>query len=405
MLTPDVMNEPKKEPLELNNLLLGTGFMRMFSDTLNNRYNNLLVTVAGATVNQMGVLRGGKSLFGNLTQLLFGQLADRYGKKKLIALGQFLNTIAISALLFTETPERLILWVFISSFSVSIATPSWSSLLGDYSDDSNRGMVIGKINSITQLGSVVAMLIAFAISFGQIEATTRKSFTPVFVLSAFSSIVGGILVLFVNEKAPQGTYLQLDLRRLFLDNKLTRYLSLNFLYGIGMSTAWPLFPFIITSKLGMTVWQVASLALCGSMISTLAQRHLGRFMDRAGRKPIIVMSRVVMAIAPVAYAFSSRWYHVTVAEMILGVGMAAWMSSESTYIIDLAPEDLRATYLACSTAAFGVATFFGSYLGGYLVDKILSQSGYIGINQGLYISSILRFLVGIAYLAIAETQN
>ena len=283
--------------------------------------------------------------------------------------------------------------------------PGWSSLLGDYTNDRNRGKVIGKINSFAQMGSFFAMLVAFAISFNQVGDTTRESFTPVLILAAIASIVGGVLVLFVNEKPPKGTSLKLDLKRLFGDPRLTRYLSLNFIYGMGMSTAWPLFPFVITNKLNMTVWQVATLSLASSGVSTLAQRKLGGFMDRVGRRPVIVMSRMMMAIAPIAYAFATQWYHITIAELFLGVGMAAWMSSESTYVIDLAPADLRATYLASSMTAFGIATFIGSNLGGYVVDNFLSSSGFTGINQGLLISAGLRIIFGFAYTLAYETRK
>jgi len=83
--------------------------------------------------------------------------------------------------------------------------------------------------------------------------------------------------------------------------------------------------------------------------------------------------------------------------------MAAWQSSESTYVIDLAPGDLRATYLASSTAAFGVASFIGSNLGGTVVDTFFN--GMAGLNQGLFISSALRLFAGLAYLTMTESMT
>jgi len=83
--------------------------------------------------------------------------------------------------------------------------------------------------------------------------------------------------------------------------------------------------------------------------------------------------------------------------------MSAWMSSESTYIIDLAPGELRATYLASSTAAFGVASFIGSNLGGYIIDTYFN--GIAGLNNGLFLSSALRILFGLAYLTAFESKK
>ncbi|MCW4049536.1 MAG: MFS transporter [Candidatus Bathyarchaeota archaeon] len=399
------MTRREDEPLETNKVLMATGFTRMFGDSLNNRFNNLLVSTVGATVNQMGFLQGGKSLFGNLTQLLFGRLADRYGKKRFIAAGQIINGFAILALLYFTTPEWLIAMVLLSSFSVSMSRPGWSSLLGDYTDERNRGKIIGAINSISQMGSFVAMLVAFAMTINQTGDTTRESYLPVLAVAAGASFLGGIMVLFTDEKPPKGVSLALDIKRLFKDPRLTRYLLLNFIYGMGMSFAWPLFPYVITDKLKMKIWQVATLSLSSSAVSVLAQRRLGTFMDKVGRRPIIVLSRTLMAVAPIAYALAAQWWHITIAELFLGVGMAAWMSSEGTYVIDLAPRDLRATYLASSTTAFGIATFIGSNFAGYVVENFLSTTGFTGINQGLLISAGLRVIFGLAYLTVYETKK
>jgi DHA1 family multidrug resistance protein-like MFS transporter len=395
------MSELEEEPLQTTPALMATGFTMMFSDSLNNRFNNILVAASGATVNQMGFLQGAKSLSGNLLQLLFGRLVDRYGKKRFIAAGRLLNAGAIAALLVFDAPMPLIWLVILSSFFYSMTAPSWSSLLGDYTTDRTRGVTIGLINSVSQMGSFFAMIIAFALSITDQGETTVESFTLVLALAAATSLLGGVLVLFTKEKPPRGTSQRLELSRLVKDPRLTRYLLLNFVYGVGMSFAWPLFPLVITHRLRMKVWQISTLSITSSLVSTLTQRRLGAFMDRIGRRPIIVMSRVSMAVAPVAYALATQWWHIALAELFLGLGMAAWMSSESTYVIDLAPGDLRATYLASSTTAFGVACFLGSNVSGRVIDAYLG--GLEGLSTGLYFSAALRLVFGLAYLTAHES--
>ena len=395
------MSQHDGEPLKRTRLLMATGFTQMFSDSLNNRFNNILVAAAGSTVNQMGFLQGAKSLSANLFQLLFGRLADHYGKKKLIAGGRILNAAAISALLLFDAPDPLIWLVILSSFFNSMSLPAWSSLLGDYTSESTRGETIGLINSVSQLGSLIAMLIAFTISLGQEGETTPTSFAAVLIIAAAASLISGVMALFTEEKPPRGASRSLQLDKLLKDPRLTRYLALNFLYGVGMSFAWPLFPMVITHRLHMKVWQISTLSISSSLVSMLTQRWMGAYMDRIGRRPIVVLSRVMMGVAPVAYALATEWWHIAVAELFLGLGMAAWQSSESTYVIDLAPGDLRATYLASSTAAFGFASFIGSNLGGIIIDTFFA--GLEGLNQGLFISSALRVVFGLAYLTMTES--
>ncbi len=265
----------EEKPLKTNRILMATGFAQLFSDSLNNRFNNLLVAAAGATVHQMGFLQGAKSLSSNLLQLLFGRLADRYGKKKFIAAGRILNAGAIAALLLYQTPEPLIWLVILSSFFNSMSIPTWNSLLGDYTTDSTRGKTIGLINSISQLGSFVAMIIAFTLTINQQGDTTPDSYRIVFMLSAATSLISGVMVLFTTEKPPKSTHNKLQLSRLTQDPRLRRYLTLNFLYGIAMSFAWPFFPLVITHRLNMKIWQISSLSLASALMNTLTQQTHG----------------------------------------------------------------------------------------------------------------------------------
>ena len=391
------------EPLKTNRILMATGFTQLFSDSLNNRFNNLLVAAAGATVHQMGFLQGAKSLSTNLFQLVFGRLADRYGKKKFIALGRFLNAGAIAALLFYQEPEPLIWLVILSSFFNSMSLPTWNSLLGDYTTETTRGQVIGLINSVSQMGSFVAMIIAIFMTLSQQGDTTPFSYRVIFILSALTSFLSGLMALSTMEKPPKDQRKKMQLNRLIEDPRLRKYLILNFFYGIAMSFAWPFFPLIITNRLNMKIWQISSLSLASALMNTLTQGRMGGFMDHIGRRPVVVFSRVFMSISPAAYALSRQWWHVAIAELFLGLGMAAWQSSESAYIIDLAPSDLRATYLASSTAAFGLASFIGSNMGGIIVDAFFH--GMEGLNQGLYISSALRLVAGLTFLTLTESMG
>jgi len=397
---PKAMKD-EETPLKTNKILMATGFAQLFSDSLNDRFNNLLVASAGATVNQMGFIQGGKSLSRNLFQLLFGRLSDKYGKKKFIAAGRILNALAIAGLLFYSEPEPLIWLVILSSFFNSMSQPTWRSLLGDYTTDTTRGQVIGLINSVSQLGSFFAMMIALLMNLNQSGATTLANYQSVLALSAAASLISGVMVLFVDEKTPKHSRSNIQLDKLVKDPRLRKYLALNFIYGIVMSLAWPFFPLVITNRLKMKIWQISALSIASSFMNVATQHKMGTLMDSIGRRPIVVFSRLTMVISPVAYALAEQWWHVAIAELFLGVGMAAWQSSESTYIIDLAPGELRATYLASSTTAFGVASFIGSNLGSSIVNNFFN--GMEGINQGLYISSALRLLVGLAFLTVTES--
>ncbi len=399
------MSEEIEEPaLTPSKALYGTGVSGTFSDSISHRYLSLLAVAVGVTVSQMSYLRAAESLSRNILQLFWGRLVDRKGKRIFIAIGRFLNGIIIASLVFVEAPVWVMLLMICVAICWSILTPAWSSLLGDYTTYSSRGEVIGRISALSQTGSLGAMIVAFLLSINQVGETTPESFKLLLALSAGMSFVSGAMSLFIEEKPPDQEERDLDLLVVFRDLRLRTYLMVNVVYGIGMSFAWPLFPFIIVDKLSLKIWQVAAFSIFSAASAMFSQRYSGKLMDRIGRRPVVVFSRVIMAVSPLFYVVATSWVHVAMSEAIMGLGMGAWMSSGPTYIIDLAPVEMRATYLAANTAVFGVATFIGNLLGGYVTDNFLSAGGTLqGINTGLMISAGLRLILGLLFLRIHET--
>jgi MFS family permease len=398
--------ELEETPLMPSKALYATGLTAMFSDNLSHRYTSFLAVSVGLTVSQMSYLRAAESLSRNLLQLFWGQLVDRHGKKLFISIGRFLNGLCLIALIFFRVPTWFMSFVIGAAICMSLVMPAWSSLIGDYTSRTTRGETIGRINSLSQVGGMTAMIVAFAISISQTGETTPESYTPLLAMAAAMNFVSGALSLLTMEKPPSPKEERLDLARVLRDHRLRRYLLVNIFYGISMSFSWPLMPFIIVDKLDLKIWQIAAYSLASSTSSLLSQQYLGRLMDRIGRRPIVVFSRVSMALAPLVYAFATSWIHIVLADVILGVGMGAWMSSGPTYIIDIAPSELRATYLAANTAVFGLSAFVGNLAGGYVTDNFLSVGGgFQGIQTGLLISAAFRFLTGLLYVMIYETYK
>ena len=401
-----MVEEIEEEPLTPSRALYGTGLTGMFSDNLSNRYISYLAVSIGLTVSKMSLLRAIQSLSSNVLQLIWGRLVDRHGKKIFLSVGRFLNGALIGAIIFVRTPAWFMSLVIGASICLSLVMPSWSSLLGDYTSSSTRGATIGRINSLSQIGGLTAMIFAFATSINQVGETTPESYTTLLAMSAAMNFVSGVLGLFAEEKPPAPTEERLEISQVFMDPTLRRYLLVNVVYGISMSFSWPLMPFIVVDKLDMKIWQIAAFSMASSGSSLLSQRYLGDLMDRIGRRPVVVFSRISMAIAPLVYALATSWLHIVVADVILGVGMGAWMSSGPTYIIDIAPRELRATYLAANTAVFGVSTFVGNLVGGFVTDNFLAVGGgFEGIQTGLLISAALRFITGLLYFKIYETHT
>ena len=391
-----------EEPLKTDRTLYATGFLQNFSDELIKRFINLLAIAVGATVDQLGTLNATRMLASNLFQVLFGRLADRYGKKRLIAIGRILNGLTLAAILLVDTPGWVVSLVIAASIFTSMAIPSWNSLLGDYTTESRRGEVIGRVNSVSYIGGLIAMITAFLISVNQSGPITRASYTPVMVLASSASLIAGVTSLFLKEQETKAGE-TLDLKEVLNNPDLKRFLGLVFIYHVGSSVGIPLFPYIMAAKLQLSVWQVAVTSITNMLAAVLSQRYVGKLLDRLGRKRILAFSRMAMASSCLVYPIATSWVHIAAVEAISGLAISSWLSAQSTYMIDLAPRKLRATFLASSMAAIGVATFIGSNIGGQLVQNVLGGN-LAAVETGLYIAGALRLVLGLLFLTIKEKR-
>ena len=192
----------EETPLKTDKQLYTTGFLQQFSDQLIQRYISLIAIAAGATVDQTGYLNAARTLAANLLQLPFGNIADRRGKRLLLVVGRTINAAALIAILYVDPPIQVINLVILASIATSMVLPSWNSLLGDYTTDTRRGTIIAKVNGISYLGGLAAMITAFLISIRDTAATTRGSYTPIIILAAAASLLGAATALTLHEKPP-----------------------------------------------------------------------------------------------------------------------------------------------------------------------------------------------------------
>ena len=394
-----------EEHLKESKALYLAGASQSVPDTIIDRFTSTMAVAVGSNVAESGLINGGRQLALTLPQVFFGGLSDQIGKRRLIVAGRILCGIAFAALAFVDTPFWLLSMVVAVSVSIAMAQPAWGSLVGDYAGQLRRGTIIGRINSVAQIGGFAAMITALFITFTQTGRMSMVSFTPLLIIASASSFASAFLISLTEERLPApGSTRRLEFSSLLGDKDLTKFLAVSFVFGFGAATASPFFSFITVGKLGMSVWQIAATAAANLAFSVVSQRIFGRIIDKVGRRPVIVFSRVGMAASTVVYALATDWWQIVAVEAFVGIELAAWACSQSTYIIDIAPPRLRATYLAASMTAMGVSNFLGSYLMGIVTKSFIASTDYSAISMALLFTAFLRFTIGFAFLGIRESK-
>ncbi len=92
---------------------------------------------------------------------------------------------------------------------------------------------------------------------------------------------------------------------------------------------------------------------------------LGNLSDAYGRRPILLISMVVLAINYILMGFAQSLVFLVIGRIISGIG-ASTMSTCNAYIADVIPAEERAQYFGMMGAAFGMGFIIGPVIGGFL---------------------------------------
>ncbi|MEO9780855.1 MAG: TCR/Tet family MFS transporter [Sedimentitalea sp.] len=169
--------------------------------------------------------------------------------------------------------------------------------------------------------------------------------------------------------------------------------------AIGIGLIMPVMPALILEVQGGSL---ASAALWGGVLSTvfavmqfLFSPLLGSLSDRYGRRPVLLLSLVVMVLDYILMAVASTMWLLVVGRIIGGI-TAATHGTASAYMADISKPGEKAANFGLIGAGFGVGFVLGPLVGGLL--------GEYGTRAPFYAAALLAALnAGFGWLILRET--
>jgi len=110
-------------------------------------------------------------------------------------------------------------------------------------------------------------------------------------------------------------------------------------------------------------------------------------VDRVGRKQLMTISRAMLILVPIFYAFSPNFYYLLLLHGITGLSQAFGTAALFAYLLDVAPEKHRGSFAAFYNLVNGGALFAGALLSGYLSDYLAIVIGPLLSMQVVYVVS------------------
>ncbi len=397
----------KRRRLDRYVFLVRTG-LSAFGEAMMAPYIGIYAVQMGANPAEMGWLRSLQNLAGNTMQLAWGIAMDRIGRPILFVLfGGLVAGILWFPLLFVSSPQQIIIIVVIQGLVFSMVPPSSLAVNDSLVPRSRRSQGVGEFHSVWMIGSIPATLLAGYLMSRAGGSLKEMYFLPIVLATVFCAGPSLLLLPMMRRErseAKASVRNPFDNVGVILQNPSLRTLYLvSFFQGFFMSFVWPLFPIadVIVTKNDMFI--IATLTITHTLISSLSRPYFGQLADKFGKKPIIMLGRIGIALVPICYAFSTEPWHLIVAHIFWGVFMMA-ETITSAYILENTQPESVGTSIAFYSAIYGVATFLGSLAGGYLVNELVIQGLELtaALTIGFLFAAGGRAVTGIAYGKLRE---
>jgi DHA1 family multidrug resistance protein B-like MFS transporter len=347
-----------------------------------------------------------------ILSFLSGYFADRYGRKKLMLIGQSLSvasfaimTIANSPLLTSPNIPQLLsplitfAMMTVNTISWAISGPAMQALLIDYTTMEERKFVFSFMYWANNLSMAVGT------SFG---GFLFEDFLFILLIAlTISSVISLLITIFVvkdknvivnKEKESAITHIKSLLSNYKLVFKDKLFVLFNLALIFVMSMEFQLSNYVgirlstqITSA-QVLIWELNGVRIAGllrtentiivAFLALIAVRVVKKFKDR--NVLIIASSAFVLGYAIISYT-NIPWLLFS-AMLIASLGEVMRVPVEENYLASLPPRDKRSSYMAVNSMTYNISTLICSftilisaYLNSLLTSIFIAIVGFSGI--------------------------
>jgi multidrug resistance protein len=348
----------------------------------------------GATGTQLGFLTASFAIARLVTTFPGGWLADRAGRKKPIILGLLAYSVVMALYGFSQDANQLIVLRGFQGMASGVVWPVISTMVVDMVPPKDRGKAMGLYEMMHFLGMVIGP------GLGGVLAGVFTIAVPFFVcgvLAFFSSILVVFTVqetvttkLSVDDSPTENAYFGINSKTSGRNNiiravkELTPYAGIfvglcvaRFVLAFSNSLMQPVLSVYAYEEIGISEAGVGMLFTVQGIVTLFATIPMGTVADRVGRKPMIVLGKIVHASAAILVIFSGSLLPLLLVMTMRGFGRAASNPSITAMFSGLVPVSKRGRGMGIFNIFQNVGLVVGATAGGFLYEFSSSEAPFI----------------------------
>lgn len=300
-----------------------------------------------------------------LFQLIFGYLADKFGKRQVISFAMIFFTVSTGLCALGTGLTDLAVYRALTGIFAASVMPISLALIGDIFPLNERQAAIGTFMGISFLGQGLSMAIGGSIAF-------FLNWRGVFAVYAFLSVIATILLLTIGKNIPStknenskvfAPYLNL------IKNPLSLKIYLLVIFeGIFLIGSFSFLGGYIKSTYDFNNFLIGIIMTAFGVMAVIGGRVSGKISAKVGRKNTILIGLISAVLASIIFVTLGN----ILAVLIIGIGLLGlgFMLAHSTFLTIATEFAAKARGVAMSLVAFcfmgggGLGTAIGSRIVG-----------------------------------------
>jgi MFS family permease len=300
-------------------------------------------------------------------QIFTGFFADRYGKRRTIALGASVGAVSSVLVVFAVSWSQLLVMRAIGAIADAFVGPALLALAAELSGK-EKGKAMGFFRGSQGLAITVGPMI------GGILAHFFSIYAP-FYLDFGLTIIGVLVFLLLipeaKRRGEKAAFSFGGLRFLKKDLTLVKIACLGFSETFAYASLSTFLP-ALAIGLGMSEVELAILFTAEAIFFTLTNLLVGSLSDRMGRRPIMILGLACTSMNLIAFFLAVQFWQLVVLMAIFGFGSSSVYLMSTTMAADILPDENRAMLFG----AFDAMIDLGMVVGPSLCFAVFSVSGW-----------------------------